>query len=1049
MNRLARAFTSFALAALALPILAEQPLPASNPGDAAAALQSQQRFCEAEAQQLKQVLDKLKSGKADLAALLAKAQAEADKKTASDTVPATPAVSVQEVKLVDTFEQAAITHQAAAAQALASASRERDPSMQRFYMKEATRRLESVRNALTQAESIVAAADPKYQRATSSGSVAPAPAQPKTDWPTLRLLKQMAAQGADTPHFDNRAALQSFAPSTVQPGGARYFEGTPTPSSFDSSKGILTMSDGRKVDVAPLQQAVAAVRPEAARQPLFVPDPAVGNALRPAPAVRELMTSVHAYDRLKAVGGVALDITFESLDFARVADFRGIGARRRIGQPVLLSLGQLYARLAPYATGPERWASLPEALRHPGGIARIHGFVLDGERQDIFLVGAASANSDEHLDIDTLVLALRAVWREGQIPAVSLDPLPDNPAGPQYPRVHNVPQDSIAARIMLDADYAMKRIMLGALDPGVAGYVNVLDRRVEANAAPSRDRFWFHPVPLGVNSLRASGSGRTWLFDAGLQVLTENQWLREGVLTDSGEPNTGAMEEAAEFTAQLDRFETAPAITPARIFVRLHGVLDAVAVARLWRELNIRYPVVDALASLPYRQLTSPEERVPAFYPGVFVSRKIDGGERYVAGGVQLRLRPRAGAVDRYADPVALALESSAAQFPGDRFVQPLAFSVTLARQNEVEAHAARTDLRQGKYALATGEYREAIARFNSASASDPLDVDTWIQLAIAESLAGNAIRAREAIARATELDPADPSVRVTAFEVERRANPNAALTGLDPATRAELGQNYVAAIYAALHNGEHAQAMRLANAALELSSDNAEALLARFLARPESDTSAGRRDILRATRAYREQLSGPDRANIQRRLALTLTMGAMQRTSRVTSGILTEVAKPNGMFNTIDAITDLQNAAAEAREARDLDPDLPLAPAIEAMARGLRVPLLRAEGMQAESVLAHQLADETIARFPKHPIGYFSSAVLYLVDDNAAAARDALDHAVEIDPTAAQAFAMRALVSSALGDCAASQRDFVRARALRMPFTPEDERALRECAKR
>jgi Tfp pilus assembly protein PilF len=1046
VNKLARTFTIFTLAALTLPAVAQQASPAPNGDEAAAALQSQQRFCEAEAQQLKQVLDKLKSGKADLAALLAKAQAEAGKTPEPD---AAPAVTVHDVKLVDTLEQGAVVHQAAAAQALAAASRERDPGMQRYYMKVATRSLESARNTLTQAESIVAAVDPKYQRATSSGPDAPAAPQPKADWPTLRLLKKMAAEGAGTPHFENRASLQTFAPTAVQPSGTRYFEGTPTPSRFDSTTGTLTMSDGRTVYVAPLQRAVAAVSPEAARQPLFAPDPATGNALRPAPAVRELMANADTHDKLKAVGGVALDITFESLDFARVADFRGVGARRKIQQPVLLSLGQLHARLAPYAASPERWASLPETLRHPGNIARIHGFVLDGERQDIFLVGSASADPDERLDIDTLVLALRAVWRDGQIPAVSLDPLPDNPAGPQYPRVHNVPQDSIAARIMLDADYAMKRIMLGALDPGVAGYVNALDRKVEANAAPSRDRFWFHPVPLGVNSLRASGSGRTWLFDAGLQVLTENQWLRDGVLADSGQANSGAMEDAVEFTAHLDRFETAPAITPRRIFARLHGVLDAVAVARLWRELNIDYRVVDALAGLPYRQLTSPEERVPAFYPGIFVSREIDGGQRYVAGGVQLRLRPRAAAVDRYADPVAAALETSAAQFPGDRFVEPLAFSVTLARPNEVEALAARTDLRQGKYALASGDYREASARFSAATASDPLDVDAWIQLALAESFAGNPKRAGEAIARATELEPADPVVRVTAFEIERRANPNAALAGLDLASSTELGQNYVAATYAALHNGDRAEALRLSSAALELSSDNAEALLARFLARPESDTSARRRDILRATRAYREQLSGPDRANIQRRLALTLTMGAMQRTSRVTSGILTAAATPNGMFNVIYAISDLQNAAAEAREARDLDPDLPLAPAVEAMARGLLVALLRAEGMEAESVFTHQLADETIARFPKHPIGQFSRAVLYLLDENPEAARNSLDHALEIDPTAAPAFAMRALVNNALGDCAASQRDFDRARSLRMPFTPDDERALRDCMQR
>jgi tetratricopeptide (TPR) repeat protein len=1033
-----------ALAAF-MPAVAAEP-PTVAPGDPSAALQSQQRFCEAEGGKLQQALDKLNAGKDELIARLAKAQAEADakKQPAPEAPRATPAL---DVKMVETLQQAAQTHQAAAAQALAQASRATDPTMQRYYLKEATHRLESVRNAVTRAESILATVDPQRQPAPTA--VPPTP-RLKEEGLAMKQLRAIEKGQGDNQGYDGPAALSSFAPAAGErPIGTSIYANTPVPTQFDRDKGTLKLSDGRTIDVAPLQRAVAAVRPAAARQPLFVPDPAAGGALRPSPAVRELMANPEDHDRLKQVGGVALDVTFESLDFARVADFRGLGSRALVERPLLLSLTQLYARLAPYAT-PERWGSLPEALRHPGGAARIYGFVLDGEHQDVFVLASASADPDERLDVDTLVLALRSVWSEGQVPAVSLDPLPDDPAGPQYPRVLSVPPDSVVARIMLDADYAMKRIMLGTLDPGVDDYVSALDLAAESGAVEtSRDRFWFHPVPLGMNSLRASPSGRTWLFGAGLQVLTENQRLRDGALTDSGESNDIAAAAAREFTAHLDRFETAPAITPRRIFVRLHGVLDAVAVARLWRELRIGYPVLSAFARLPYRQLTSAEERVPAFYPGVYATREMEEGTLYAAGGVQLRLRPRAGAVDRYADPVASALETAVEKFPVDRFAQPLAFAVSLARPAAYDAGAARAELREGKGALASGDYVEAGERFRAAAASDPLDVDAWTQLALAESLAGNAQRAREALARAFELEPADPAVRVMAFEIERSADPARALAGLDQSARRDLGQDYVAAAYAALHAADREQAMRLSTAALELSSNNAEALLVRFFARPESDTSARRRDVVRAIRAYREQIAHGEAGGVQRRLAFALTLSATQRTSRATSGLLAALAAPEKPFDTYGAITDLESAAAEAREARELDPELPLAPAVEAMARGMRVPLLRAEGVQAESVLAHRLADDTIARFPNHPGGYYASAVLYLVDEDASSAREALDHSLTIDPTDARALAMRALVNGGLGDCDASRRDFERARSLRMPFSADDERAVRDCTPR
>src|ERR1700674_5016936 len=168
MKQSARLLMVLALAAF-MPVVAAEP-PTAAPADPSAALQSQQRFCEAEGGKLQQALDKLKAGKDEVIARLAKAQAEADakKQPAPEAARAQPAL---DVKMVETLQQAAQTHQAAAAQALVQASRATDPTMQRYYLKEATQRLESVRNAVTRAESIIATVDPQRAPAT-----APAPA---------------------------------------------------------------------------------------------------------------------------------------------------------------------------------------------------------------------------------------------------------------------------------------------------------------------------------------------------------------------------------------------------------------------------------------------------------------------------------------------------------------------------------------------------------------------------------------------------------------------------------------------------------------------------------------------------------------------------------------------------------------------------------------------------------------------------------------------------------------------------------------------------------
>src|SRR5207253_15180 len=109
----------------------------------------------------------------------------------------------------------------------------------------------------------------------------------------------------------------------------------------------------------------------------------------------------------------------------------------------------------------DRWDALPAEVRTPGGLARVHGFFLSPSGDDLLLLGRRDALGPP-LEIDDLIVAVRAVWKEGRAPTCSLDPDPEdikaNRAGPQKVRLIDVPRDCGFARTMLDADYAMKKV---------------------------------------------------------------------------------------------------------------------------------------------------------------------------------------------------------------------------------------------------------------------------------------------------------------------------------------------------------------------------------------------------------------------------------------------------------------------------------------------------------------------------------------------------------------------------------------------------------------
>ncbi len=181
--------------------------------------------------------------------------------------------------------------------------------------------------------------------------------------------------------------------------------------------------------------------------------------------------------------------------------FRGTRPLKKLDDPIAISLKALIEKAEKYA---DRWDQLPSDLRKPGGISRLYGFVIDENRGDVVVLGAHEPGAHE-LELDDLVVGIRASWKEGATPFVSLDPDPADIMGDPQVRIGGVPKDSGFASVMLEADYAMKLLLAGdppkALeeiekaigerpwDPvliAIRGYIHLIAKALEAALRDAR-----------------------------------------------------------------------------------------------------------------------------------------------------------------------------------------------------------------------------------------------------------------------------------------------------------------------------------------------------------------------------------------------------------------------------------------------------------------------------------------------------------------------------------------------------------------------------------
>lgn len=324
----------------------------------------------------------------------------------------------------------------------------------------------------------------------------------------------------------------------------------------------------------------------------------------------------------QAVGGIAIDAqgivanldpkALESL----AAERQRALADAADGEPSDLrkvSLAGIVAAVEASVTENKR---LPADVVFLGGLERITHVFVDPEGHDIILAGPADRISVDAvgnvvgaksrrplLQLEDLLVALRAIdgARQGGI-LCSIDPTPEgitrlnaflarqrtigpDPArvfrgmeeavGSQVVTVDGVPGDSRLARVLVAADYRMKRIAMGLEESGVAGLPTYLSLVPPGGRATALPRFWleaeYDPIARDPDELAWKFGGRR------MKCLTESDLAGPAGLQRGA---AGQDKIAAEWCAAMTReYDALAAKQP--VFAELVNSVDLAVVAAL------------------------------------------------------------------------------------------------------------------------------------------------------------------------------------------------------------------------------------------------------------------------------------------------------------------------------------------------------------------------------------------------------------------------------------------------------------------------------------
>lgn len=459
----------------------------------------------------------------------------------------------------------------------------------------------------------------------------------------------------------------------------------------------------------------------------------------------------------------------------------------------------------------------PDAGRLLGGLTRLLGVAVDvaapgsakraDHAGDVLLLGEVVAGQPK-IPLEALSLALRYVWREGRVPGCSLDPDPKNPAGAQHVRLFGIAEDSAFARIMLDADYAMKRLIGAAPGaPRIEGFVDMRAALVEegysGTSGTVHNRFWLTPAQPGPGDVLMWADGAAALFEARVVVRTEE--MREDYALGRGRSSPSSARVARSLT---ERYDEIAAVVPS--FGELRGLFDVVYAAQVLRFLAPSHPVLEQAAARPHVSVV-----VPATYAGIRVVHPTQGGTLVLEGGCEAGARLSAGAMLDGQHPAFRGLVSSR---PANELVPR--FVATGSAGKSAEA------LLSAQAALAGERHDEAEDLATEALDADGENLAALALRAVARVRAGRAAGGLLDALEASRRAPHEPLYEANLRALLVELGDEHALAGMSAPAAEVLHAGYLAEAATAGVQREWAAATQAAERALRARPSSVEAML-------------------------------------------------------------------------------------------------------------------------------------------------------------------------------------------------------------------------------
>jgi len=324
---------------------------------------------------------------------------------------------------------------------------------------------------------------------------------------------------------------------------------------------------------------------------------------------------------------------------AVVGALLALGSPGQAAQYTAFSLKVAQARIERAGEG---WREQETDVAKLADINKVEGFVYEAATGDLILVGQHEEDRAP-LNLDDLVVALRARFRYNEWPLVSIDPTPDTEKTQmQHVRFEGGIDETAFGQALFDADYRLKQIGMGLEGPGIGDLLTYWDRsekEVESGTVTGQrevnSRFWFYPINPHV------------VVREGVCVV---RGLKVGVFTEvlaakiDGKPvedlKSFKLEKADAFATDVsERFDD---LCGAQLsFNRLRGLQELVAVSKALEEMEERPDLSWWLEKYPLVKVeTSKEVKV--------LQRRHERGWFEVSGGVHLTalaMRLKAGDV--------------------------------------------------------------------------------------------------------------------------------------------------------------------------------------------------------------------------------------------------------------------------------------------------------------------------------------------------------------------------------------------------------------------